>query len=239
MNTYTYTYNETHRVQFGNDSIGFKDTWNDWSLIPSDRPVFVLPTLKTNFVDIPGGNGSLDLTTVLTDYPTYENRTGSLDFIVIEDPKRTIKSWTERITDISTYLNKQPMTAILSDDPDYIYKGRFYTTNWDNGDQYSTLTIDYNIQPFKYQKTPFTHTVTGSGTETLNTSDIEVQEIVFDEFVVSGSDSYRCSIDGGMNWIRLRDGSNRIPAIRTYNGSGQIVFTGTGDVSIKYRGGKL
>ena len=66
-----------HSITFGD-----RNTWDDWHLIPSTRPLFNPPDAKTHYVDIPGANGQLDLIESLTGYPLYENRTGSIEFYV-------------------------------------------------------------------------------------------------------------------------------------------------------------
>ena len=53
-------------------TIGDKNTWDDWHLIPTTRPLFAPPGVKKNIVSIPGGDGSLDLTEALTGRPTYK-----------------------------------------------------------------------------------------------------------------------------------------------------------------------
>lgn len=60
----------------------FKDTWEDWHLIPVTKPVIDPPPVQTNSVEIPGMNGVIDMTDVLLGYPLYSNRTGSLEFYV-------------------------------------------------------------------------------------------------------------------------------------------------------------
>ena len=47
-------------------TIGTKNTWDDWHLIPKSRPLVNPPSVKTNVVDIPGGDGALDLSTALS-----------------------------------------------------------------------------------------------------------------------------------------------------------------------------
>ena len=69
-----------HSVNFGD-----KNTWDDWKLVPSNRPVIDPPTQKTNYIDIPGADGSLDISTALTGYPVYNDRVGSIEFIVMND----------------------------------------------------------------------------------------------------------------------------------------------------------
>ena len=58
-------------------------SWEDLYLVPVSRPVVSPPAIKTNYVDIPGSSGSLDLTEVLTGKPLYSDRNGSFDFIVL------------------------------------------------------------------------------------------------------------------------------------------------------------
>ncbi len=70
-----------YSITFNNDN-GLKNTWTDWQLIPKARLVANPPEMKTHYVDIPGRNGSIDLTTFLTGEPAYENRTGTWEFIV-------------------------------------------------------------------------------------------------------------------------------------------------------------
>ena len=62
--------------------LGAADSWKDLVLIPASRPVVAPPELKTNFVEVPGMNGSLDLTDVLAGEPLYSDRKGTFEFIV-------------------------------------------------------------------------------------------------------------------------------------------------------------
>ena len=58
-------------------TLGTKNTWDDWHLIPTSRPVVNPPSVKTNMIEIPGGDGVLDLTTALAGRVLYKNRTGA------------------------------------------------------------------------------------------------------------------------------------------------------------------
>ena len=102
-------------------TIGEKNTWDDWHLIPSSRPLFNPPPVKTNYIEIPGGDGIIDLTTALTGRPVYGNRTGSWDFYV----ENGWMDWHVLYSEIMVYLHGQKFQAILEDDPDYYYEGRF------------------------------------------------------------------------------------------------------------------
>lgn len=129
-----------HSITFGS-----KNTWNDWHLVPTSRPVFDPPVLKERYIDIPGGDGVIDLTESLTGYPVYQNRTGSLEFIVMND----YWPWQEAYSTICDYLHGQRMKAVLEDDRDYYYEGRFKVSKWKSDKYYSTITIEYSVSPYK------------------------------------------------------------------------------------------
>ena len=129
-------------------TIGSKNTWEDWHLQPSSRPVVAPPNQKTNFIDIPGSNGHLDLSEVPMGYPVYENRTGSWEFIVVNG----YRDWDLVYSDIMNYLHGRTMQVILDDDPGYYYEGRLTVSNWTSNTDgtWSTIEISYNLGPFKY-----------------------------------------------------------------------------------------
>lgn len=131
-----------HSITFGD-----KNTWDDWHLIPSSRPVINPPSKKKNIVDIPGADGSLDLSDVVSGGPVFENRSGSIEFIA----ENGFRSWNELYSEIMNYLHGKKTKMILEDDPDYYYDGAFDVSNWNSGSQYSTITIEYDVKPYKYR----------------------------------------------------------------------------------------
>ena len=99
-------------------TIGDKNTWDDWHLIPASRPLFNPPPVKTNYIDIPARDGNMDLTEVLTGKPVYNNRTGSWTFYV----ENGFKDWTVLYSEIMVYLHGREFRAVLEDDPGYYYE---------------------------------------------------------------------------------------------------------------------
>lgn len=140
-----------HSITFGD-----KNTWDDWHLVPSSRPVFNPPTPKTKTIDIPGGDGVIDLSLALTGYPIYKNRTGSFEFIVPngfepwEAGEIEKKPWYTIYSEIMDYLHGQSMRAILEDDPEYFYEGRFTVNSWKSDKDWSKITINYDVGPYKW-----------------------------------------------------------------------------------------
>ena len=120
-----------HSITFGDGSLyesgskigQFKgtNTWDDWHLIPSSRPVIASPGVSTKMIEIPGKSGMIDLSEYLTGDVIYGNRSGSLEFYVDNGHEywETIRS---RITN---FLHGQQMKMCLEDDPTYYWEGRF------------------------------------------------------------------------------------------------------------------
>lgn len=142
--TISFYTDPSHIVTYGNQIQ--KNTWADWRLVAESRPVFAPPKPKTTYIDIPGGNGSLDLSESLTGYPVYNNREGTFKFRVMNG----YMEWFERYSEIMEYLHGRKLYAVLNDDPNWFYSGRFSVDAWDSGDTWSEVTIGYNVNPFKW-----------------------------------------------------------------------------------------
>lgn len=136
-------------------SITFKDgnteynTWDDWYLIPSTRPVVSEPTTNYKYVEIPGRNGSLDMSDFLMGSPSVSDRSGSFTFYVDHNSRPSSWTWADHKAHIAQVLNGRRMRMILEDDPNYYYEGRFVLKTWSPQANYSQVTIDYRVGPYK------------------------------------------------------------------------------------------
>lgn len=150
---------------YADSSIDRRNTYSDWHLVASSRPVFAPPKVKTTYIDVPGGNGALDLSESLTKFPLYENRTGSFTFKVLnhytKEGELVYESaqkgrWAERYSEIMEFLHGHCLYAVLDDDPQWFYQGRFTVDSWESGSTWSEITIGYNVNPFKWSITSST-----------------------------------------------------------------------------------
>lgn len=233
-----------HSVTFDN-----KNTWDDWRLIPSPPPVFAPPPIKASALDIPGADGKIDTTETMAKRTLYGNRTGSFKFIVEND----FRPWHVALSDIMSYLHGRRRIAILEDDPHYYYKGRFTVENWDPGAAWSSITIGYDVDPFKYELAtkseedrwdPFNFTqdglaknyrdlaCTGSLTVTIPGRKL----LVVPTIIVTAP----MSLTFGQSTYQLAKGPNKPKGLYLTAGTNNsLVFTGNGNISIDYRGGIL
>ena len=83
------------------------------------------PEPKTYTVDIPGGDGVIDLTSALTGDVAYSNRSQSFTFMVVDpDSFERVK------TDVSNFLHGKSFDYQMTMDPGYTYHGRFSVTEY-------------------------------------------------------------------------------------------------------------
>lgn len=140
-------------VYYGDHSIDIKpdgadtwdNTWETWHIAPSVRPVVVPPTPKTEYVDVPGADGSLDYTNVLGK-TRYQNRTGSWNFLI----DNGYWDWPVLYTEFMEKYHGRNCQIILKDDPYYYYIGRLTLKNYNQAKDYSSFEIEYNLEPYKW-----------------------------------------------------------------------------------------
>ena len=140
-----------HSITFGEISgnrIVGRNTWSDWHLIPSSRPVVAQAGVSTAYVDIPGRkDGPRDATENLVNRVVYGQRSGSFEFLVENDHEY----WETLRMKIAGYLHGKNMKMCLEDDPEYYYEGRFSLSEWKSESWNSKITINYAVKPFKYR----------------------------------------------------------------------------------------
>lgn len=126
------------------------NTWDDWHLIPSKRPVFNPPKQKTNYLEVPGASYTLDLSETLTGYPVFDDREGTIEFIM----ENGYGEWYARYSEIARFLHGKTLRAFLEDENDYFYEGRFAIDSYTPGDSRTNprakIVISYRVNAYKW-----------------------------------------------------------------------------------------
>lgn len=126
------------------------NTWDDFHLIPSSRPLINPPGFKSSFIEVPGAHGAIDASELLTDYPLYSNRSGSFEFYVMRDYDGYY-NWNNVYTSILEKCHGRRVKLILSEEKDWYYVGRIAVNSWKSEKDWSKIVIDYQVEPFKYK----------------------------------------------------------------------------------------
>lgn len=138
-----------HSINFTIDGVTY-NTWDSWRLIPYPRPSVAMPKVRTKYLDIPGMNGQMDISEILTGKPLYENRTGSWEFYISRRPFENGIShrWTTTWREIADAIHGKRGTMWLEDDPYYAFTGRFaLNERFSAQKDYSKITIEYTVSP--------------------------------------------------------------------------------------------
>ena len=140
-----------------------RHTWDDWHLIPRTRPRFEPPQLKQSTLEIPGGNGAIDLSPILSYFPLFENRTGSFEFIVPEfrhvrypgsNTRRVVEDskWQYEYWDMLNFFQGRVRGCILDEDPSYAYVGKFSVNSFKAEEHWTSFSLEYDVYPYRVYK---------------------------------------------------------------------------------------
>lgn len=146
--TAQYTGEHSIRLKTKVGLTGWTD-WFDicqrWHLVPTSRPVINQPEVKIKTFDNPGGDGIFDMTETLTGFPLYGQRTGSLEFYVLNG----WGNWKRTYESIVNAIHGKNVQLMLTDDQAYYYNGRLTFNSWKSDKDHSIITLDYNLDPYK------------------------------------------------------------------------------------------
>ena len=125
------------------------NTWKTWHLIPTKKPVFKPPEMDFEFTKILGRQGKPNIAANMPGAPYFGNRNGSIEFILDPD---YFSHWHGIYSDVLRYFHGQERLAVLNDDRYFFYKGWFSVGDWSPDSYWDTLTLNYNLDPYKYER---------------------------------------------------------------------------------------
>lgn len=105
-------------------------------------------TPRTNYVDIPGGDGTVDLTEALGGLK-YKDRKGSITFSVFPTD-----DFEEKKRQVSNLLNGKRFKIRLDKDPDYYWLGRCEFNKYASKKNLHQITMNVNVAPYKFKDEP-------------------------------------------------------------------------------------
>ena len=222
-------------------------TERDWGLkllsiyIPMPKP-------KTQLVDIPGGDGSIDLTEI-NGRPAYNDRDGiELVFDIMDGDYKT---WYLKYSEFADSIHGKKVKMVIDDEPDHYYMVRLELDGKKTNPVYGTITMTGTAEPFKYDllasNEPWRWDSFSFRTGVIRTlMDIEItstnKKVTIlgagidnpPVFVVTQVNNLKLTY-GGRTYT-LKVGRNRFPAGRVGKEDVTLTFSGTGKLSVEYRG---
>lgn len=229
--------------------VTFADQWHterDWNLHPV-RIYISMPEAKEQVIDIPGGDGTIDLSEI-NGRPMYGMRTVELEYHLrnVDNEK-----WSLIYSEIGAVVTGKKVKMVLDDDPDHYYMARLKVDGEKTDYVNAELTFTGTAEPFKYDLTatnePWLWDTFNFETGVIR--EIEEVEITAENnkvtiigagidtppvFVVSQADNLKLTY-GGRTYT-LKVGRNRFPAVRVGKEDVTLTFSGTGKFEVEYRG---
>lgn len=197
----------------------------DFGLIYLNKSIGA-PTVKTSYVSIPGGDGSLDYSEFYGG-PKYDNRTLTMNFA------STTRSYAGRMAQdsaVKNALHGQRRTVIFDDDPDFYYIARLTVGDWYNEDGVGYLTVYGTADPWKRSVLETVVTQSGNGAVTLENLRMPVTPRI--------TATAAATLTWSGHSVSLGAGEDQlVPALTLGAGRTGITVETTGAVTFTYRQG--
>lgn len=206
-----------------------KHSISDWDLLMVSKTIGD-PEVATNYIDIPGRDGTLDLSEFFGGVK-YKNRSFSFSFDIFQNPEE----WWDLKSKISNYLLGIKRKYTLDVDPNYYYEGRCESISFSNETTVAHINISGQFSPYKLkkEKTIISKSVIANDTITLTNNRMNVMPIVESTSnIVFQFNNKQFSISSNTPFqspdFILTEGENTV-----------TIISGTGILKFTYREGSL
>ena len=200
----------------------------DYGLIVAPYAI-PMPEPQTNFVEIPGRDGALDLSEAFGTV-RYADR-------IIPLTLYTRAPFDALISTFAADVHGRRMNMIFDRDPTYYYDARVMVEDVERHAGYCELSLECRSKPYKLEhfETAITVLPVASATATLTNARMPVVPTI----AVSAEMTLAFTIAGEAYTINLAVGSHVVPSLVLMEGDTQVEITGTGSVTFTYRKGAL
>lgn len=130
--------------------IGTKHTYNDWGLVPSSRPTVGTPEFDRSYLSLPASDFDKEITGMFqTGRLHYSYISFEQEFLVTDQST----DWLEQYKEIKSYLHGKKFSTYFDNDLNHYYVGRWAVGEWSTGDNYSSISLNCEFEPFAYDAT--------------------------------------------------------------------------------------
>ena len=183
--------------------------------------------VKTNYVDIPGGDGSVDLTEALGEVK-FKDRECSFTFTVFPQD-----DFEEKKKHISNLLNGKRCKIKLDKDPGYYWNGRCFINEYASDKNLHKIVVGATVAPYKL-KNEVTNVIVPAG-ESVTGTLVNGRKTVVP--TITNTDDATIIFEG--NTYSLKAGTHTLLNIELKQGENQVIVTSDGQVKFTYQEGDL
>lgn len=207
---------------------GTKWAHTDYGLIVAPYAI-PMPEPQTNFVEIPGRDGALDLSEAFGT-ARYADRMISLTLYARAPFDALVSMF---VADV----HGRRMNVIFDRDPTYYYDARITIEDVERHWGYCELSLECRAKPYKLEQFETTITVLPAGTATVTLTNTRMP--VVPSITVSAEMTLEFTIDEKDCAVTIPAGTHTVPALVLPEGDTKVGITGTGSVTFTYRKGAL
>lgn len=204
------------------------NTWYDWHLIITAKDIPDAEP-KTNYINLDGMSGSLDLSEALTGEITYSDRTISATLWTDYGTRKDREALLQKIV---SSLHGKKIKIIEPDDPDRYLYGRVIIKSKVNTLAYAELTFEAICDPWRYSLNEITRTITVNSSKLTNmvirNNGVKTLNPVF---TVTGS----VNLDTPDIYAPLTEGTYKLSGVKLRQGVNIIGVSGNGSLTITYQ----
>ena len=212
-----------------------KDTYTEYGLLLASKSIS-LPEVRTNMIDVPGRDGLLDASEVLTGEVTYKNRTITLKLTGVDTVSG--KKWPATISDFCNKVHGKRVKITFPEDTAHFYSGRCSVGKVGLVKMMQTIPVTVDCDPWKYKNAKTTVSRSDLGTAYKQLSLPNESRPVIPSITVAQD----TTLLWGSSTINISAGDHILPAIRLAAGSNTLkakVASGTGSITVTYQEASL
>lgn len=199
-------------------------TLGRWTLSPAVE--------KTNFIDKPGGDGSWDLSTALTDgISKFKDRTLTVPLETSEGDRLSREAL---IDTMINNLEGKRVNITFPDDNGHYMTGRLHVVKNYNDLAHAAVTVTATCDPWKYSNTEQIKTFTATTTKKTATIPNNGRRAVVPVLKVEGSGA-SVNLEFGNASTGLSAGTHKWPAMLLTTGPHTLTYYGSGTLTVTYR----
>lgn len=195
--------------------------------IPPARP-------KTTYVDIPGGNGSVDLTEAHGEVK-YSDRECKFTFTMNPNGSLSEAAFEAKKTEVSNALNGLKFRITLDKDDEFYYFGRCEVSEYLSNKKLRQIVVTSKVYPYKYKQniTILQHTLSE---EESDVNVINGRRSVVPEIICTNDNT---SVSFGAIKKVLNAGIHKILDFQLKHGINRFIVSGSGTITFKYQEAEL
>ena len=207
-------------------------SFNDLNLILSK--VEITPAEpKTDYVDIPGGDGSIDMTEAHGEVK-FHDRTLKFTFTMRPNDPLT---WDGKQKQVSNALNGRRFDRITNDDdPGYYWTGRVTVDGYAANKKIRQIVVSVRVKPYKMRQDETIATFTLSETEKAVVLTNDRKSAIP---TITNTDENAVIVFGGKTITLEAVGTHRVLDVCLTEGNNSMEISGSGTLTFTWREGAL